>query len=173
MRILSFIVLAGLLTTRPAIADDWINLANNDPAYITLSGGLFNADLIHDEAVELSLEYRADYQFWGIKPFVHAAYVTNSMTFLGAGLLMDVQLGENWIFQPSIAPTWWRGETDDLDLGYGLEFRSRIEIAYRFPDKSRLGLSVSHTSNASLGQPNPGTESVMLNVSVPAGFFRY
>ena len=38
---------------------------------------------------------------------------------------------------------------DGLDLGYGLEFRSQLEIAYRFDNRSRLGVAVSHMSNAS------------------------
>ncbi|MDA8638002.1 acyloxyacyl hydrolase [Rhodospirillales bacterium] len=173
MRILGFIFLTVLLSTRPAVADDWISLAKGDPAYVTFSSGYFGGDREKDEEAELSLEYRSNYQFWGIKPFVHAAYITNNMTFLGAGILLDVQLGDNWIIQPSVAPTWWRGATDTLDLDYGLQFRSRLEIAYRFPDNSRLGLSATHSSNAGLGNHNPGAESIMLNVSVPTGFFQY
>jgi len=42
-----------------------------------------------------------------------------------------------------------------------------LEVAYRFDDRSRLGLSISHYSNAGLGDDNPGTESLMLNYSVP------
>ena len=172
-RILGLILLAAVLTTRPAAATDWISLADDDPAYLTLSAGYFDANRQKDEGGEFSLEYRSDYQLWWFKPFAHAAYVTNNMSFLGAGVLIDVQIGDNWIIQPSFAPTWWRGKTDDLDLGYALEFRSRLEIAYRFRDKSRLGVSLSHSSNASLGDTNPGTESVMLNLSVPMDFFKY
>ena len=48
-----------------------------------------------------------------------------------------------------------------------LEFRSQIEFAYRFDDRSRLGLAVSHMSNASIANENPGTESAILYYSVP------
>lgn len=173
MRILYLTLFVILLAPRAGAANDWISLANDDPAYVTFSGGIFDVEHEKDREGELALEYRSDYQFWGLKPFVHAGYVTNNMTFLGAGLMMDIQIAENWIIQPSIAPTWWRGETDKLDLGYPLQFRSRIEVAYRFPDKSRLGISATHSSNASLGDTNPGIESVMLSVSVPTGFFRF
>lgn len=173
MRMLNFTLLALLFIPGPAVANDWISLVKNDPDYVTFSGGVFDVEHEKDREAEFSLEYRSDYQFWGIKPFVHASYITNDMTFLGAGLLVDIQLGDNWIVQPSIAPTWWRGKTDQLDLGYDLQFRSRIEIAYRFPDKSRFGISATHTSNASLGDTNPGIESMMVNISVPTSFFRY
>ncbi|MGJ3260435.1 MAG: acyloxyacyl hydrolase [Rhodospirillales bacterium] len=163
-------ILALLLcAAQPALADG-VKLAK-DPAYLAFSGGYFDINRQKDEGGEFSLEYRSDVELWIFKPFAHAAYVTNGMSFLGAGVLIDLQVGDNWIIQPSFAPTWWRGETDDLDLGYALEFRSRLEVAYRFPDKSRLGLSFSHSSNAGLGDTNPGTESLMVNVSIPTTFF--
>ena len=151
----------------PAFAADGIIGIAKDPAYMTFSGGYFDINRQKDEAVEFALEYRSELHLWGIKPFAHAAYVSNGMSFLGAGVLVDVQVGDNWIIQPSFAPTWWRGKTDDLDLGHALEFRSRLEVAYRFPDQSRLGLAFSHSSNASFGDINPGTETLMLSVSVP------
>lgn len=139
----------------------------DDPAFLTLGAGWFDFNRQKDQGAELSLEYRDNHKLWIFKPFVHGAYVTNGMTFLGAGVLVDVYFGNRWVVTPSFAPTWWRGKTDDLDLGYGLEFRSRLEVAYRFDNRSRLGLSVSHSSNASLGDTNPGTESLMLHYSLP------
>lgn len=158
-----------IFAVQPALADGF-KLAK-DPAYITFSGGYFDINRQKDEGGEFSLEYRSDKELWIFKPFAHAAYVTNGMSFVGAGVLIDLQVGDNWIIQPSFAPTWWRGKSDELDLGHALEFRSRLEIAYRFRDKSRLGISISHSSNASLGDTNPGTESVMLNVSIPTTMF--
>ena len=158
-----------LCVAQPALADGF-KLAK-DPAYVTFSGGYFDVNRRKDGSGEFSLEYRSDAELWIFKPFAHAAYVTNGMSFFGAGVLIDLQVGDNWIIQPSFAPTWWRGDSDDLDLGYALAFRSRLEIAYRFPDKSRLGLSFSHSSNAHLGDTNPGTESLLVNVSIPTTFF--
>ena len=50
------------------------------------------------------------------------------------------------------------GEGDGKDLGHAIEFRSGIEVAYRFDDYSRLGLSFTHISNAGLDERNPGVE---------------
>jgi len=150
-------------------AADGIKLANKDPAYLTISGGWFDFNRQKDQGGEFSLEYRSNFNVWWFKPFLHGAYVTNGMSFVGAGVLIDIEVGDNWIIQPSFAPTYWQGKTDDLDLGHELEFRSRLEIAYRFRDKSRLGFSISHSSNASIGDTNPGTESLMVNVSIPLG----
>ena len=138
-----------------------------DPAFLTLSAGWFDINRQKDQGAEFSVEYRSNEKIWEFKPFLHAAGVSNGMTFLGAGVLIDVYFGRRWVVTPSFAPTFWRGKTSDLDLGHSLEFRSRLEVAYRFDDRSRLGLSFSHSSNASLGDTNPGTESLMLNYSIP------
>ena len=53
------------------------------------------------------------------------------------------------------------------DLGSSIEFRSRLEIAYRVADRSRIGLAISHVSNAGIEGDNPGTNSVSAYCSVP------
>ena len=139
----------------------------DDPAFLSFSTGWFDFNRQKDQAGEFRLEYKSDYKLLNFKPFATLAAVSNGMTFLGAGILMDIYFGRRWVVTPSFAPTWWRGKTTDLDLGHGIEFRSQLEFAYRFDDRARVGLSVSHYSNASLGDDNPGTESFMVNYSVP------
>ncbi len=139
----------------------------DDPDYLTFSSGWFDINRQKDQGAEFSVEYRSDKKIGWFKPTIHLAGVSNGMTFAGAGVLIDVYFGRRWVVAPSFTPTWWRGKTSDLDLGHGLEFRSRLEVAYRFDDRSRVGLSFSHSSNASLGDTNPGTESLMLNYSIP------
>jgi len=139
----------------------------DDPDFVTLSAGWFDLNRQKDQGAEFRLEYRSNYKLWHFKPFLTASGVSNGMTFLGAGVLVDVYMGRRWVLTPSFAPTWWRGKTNSLDLGHALEFRSQLEVAYRFDDRSRVGLSFSHVSNASLGDSNPGAESLMLNYSVP------
>ncbi len=53
------------------------------------------------------------------------------------------------------------------NLHYPLEFRSSIECAYIFDDESRLGLQLSHISNASIARRNPGVESIVVIYSFP------
>ncbi len=152
---------AAALPSAPARADD--------PAFLTIGAGYFDFNRQKDQGAEFRADLRSDYKLWIFKPFLTAAGVSNGMTFIGGGVLIDVYFGNRFVVTPSFAPTWWRGKTDKLDLGHGLEFRSQIEFAYRFDDRSRLGIAVSHSSNASLGDTNPGTETVMLNYSVPLG----
>ncbi|MCH7937915.1 MAG: acyloxyacyl hydrolase [Proteobacteria bacterium] len=88
---------------------------------------------------------------------------------LGAGILLDVYFGRRFVVTPSFAPTYWRGKTNDLDLGHEFEFRSQIEFAYRFDNRARLGVAISHSSNASIVDTNPGTETILVNYSIPLG----
>lgn len=158
----ALLVFSGLnLSAGPVRADD--------PAFLSFGVGAFDFNRQKDDGVEFRLDYRSDYKLWVFKPFLTAAAVSNGMSFMGAGVLIDVYFGNRFVVTPSFAPTWWRGKTDGLDLGYALEFRSQIEFAYRFDDRSRLGVAVSHSSNASLGDTNPGTETLLVNYSYPLG----
>ncbi|MSO93527.1 MAG: acyloxyacyl hydrolase [Rhodospirillales bacterium] len=142
-------------------------MLKDDPDFLSIGAGYFDFNRQKDPGGEFRLEYRSDYKLWIFKPFVAAAGSSTGHTFLGAGVLIDLYFGNRIVMTPSFAPQWYRGGNKDLDLGHALEFRSQLEVAYRFDDRSRLGLSISHSSNASIGDKNPGTESIMLNYSVP------
>ena len=153
-------VIAGSFgLSSPAVADD--------PDFISFSAGAYDWNRQKDEGVEFRLEYRSDIKLWHFKPFVAAAGTTTGQYFAGAGVLVDIFLGRRFVLTPSFAPHFYTGGDDALDLDYPLQFRSQLEAAYRFDDRSRLGVAVSHYSNASLGDTNPGTESAMLYYSVP------
>ncbi len=157
----SFILSLALSLPGAAYADD--------PDFLTIGAGFFDFNRQKDQGAEFRVDYRSNFKLWHIKPFLTAAAVSNGMTFIGAGILLDVYFGRRFVVTPSFAPTWWRGKSDELDLGHGLEFRSQIEFAYRFDDRSRLGIAISHSSNASIVDQNPGTETLLVNYSYPLG----
>ncbi|MEE9318129.1 MAG: acyloxyacyl hydrolase [Rhodospirillales bacterium] len=157
----SFILSLALALPGAAYADD--------PDFLTIGAGWFDFNRQKDDGAEFRVDYRSNFKLWHFKPFLTAAGVSNGMTFIGAGILLDVYFGRRFVVTPSFAPTWWRGKTDELDLGHELEFRSQIEFAYRFDDRSRLGIAVSHSSNASIDEINPGTETILVNYSYPLG----
>ncbi|MDA0304919.1 MAG: acyloxyacyl hydrolase [Proteobacteria bacterium] len=163
----NFVVIFAATTA--AIAVPSVPARADDPAMLSFGVGAFDFNRQKDQGAEFRLDYRSDYKLGPFKPFLTAAGVSNAMSFVGVGVLIDVYFGKRFVVTPSFAPTWWQGKTDDLDLGHALEFRSQLEFAYRFDDRSRLGLAVSHSSNASLGDTNPGTETILVNYSVPIG----
>ena len=158
---IAMVLLAAGVTSSTARADD--------PAFLTVGAGWFDFNRQKDDGGEFRFDYRSDFKLWHFKPFLTAAGVSNGMSFVGGGLLLDVYFGRRYVVTPSFAATYWRGKTDELDLGHEVEFRSQIEFAYRFDDRSRLGLAFSHSSNASLSDTNPGTETLLVNYSFPLG----
>ena len=133
----------------------------DDPDFITFGVGAYDWDLKNEEGEELRIEYRSSKKFWIFKPLVALAGTTTGQGFLGAGILIDVFLGRRFVFTPSVVPNIYVGGNSKLDLGYAMEIRSQLEASYRFNDRSRLGVAVSHYSNAGLGDDNVGTESAI------------
>ena len=139
-----------------------------DPALLSVSVGAYDFNLRNEEGTEYRVEYRSDTKYFGIlKPFVALAYTSTSQGFVGAGLLFDYYLSPSLVLTASLAPNYYWGGNSELDLGHDLEFRSQLELAYRFDDHSRLGLAISHYSNADIGDKNPGTETASIYYSYP------
>ena len=114
------------------------------------------------------MEYRFSEanKIWIFTPFVGATATTDAATYGYAGVGVDIFFGNRWVLTPNFAAGIY-GNGDGKDLGHAVEFRSGVELAYRFDNYSRLGLSFTHISNAGLGERNPGVESLVLTYSVP------
>ena len=114
----------------------------------------------------LQFEYASDYKLWVFHPIVGAMFNSDMGGDVYAGMGVDLFFGNRWVLTPSFAPSaYFRGGSKNL--GEVLEFRSSIDLAYRFDDRSRLGLELYHLSNAGLSKHNPGTQVLLLNYSVP------
>ena len=162
------VFLAALLSLASALTPDFARAGQNDPAFLAYGVGSFDWNRDKDSGAEFRLEYRSDAKHLGMfKPVFTAAATNTGNYFVGAGYAMDLYFGPRIVVTPSFVPHFYSGGNDKLDLDYWLEFRSQIEVAYRFNDRSRLGLAVSHYSNASLGDTNPGTESAILYYAMP------
>ena len=137
-----------------------------DPSFLMISGGYFDFNRQKHPAAEFGLQYRSDQKLWIFQPMVGVMRNSISSTDIYAGISLDLFFGDRFVVRPSFAPSLYiRGAGHDL--GYPLEFRSAIEFAYRFDDRSRLGLEVYHMSNAHLGNKNPGEESINLTYAIP------
>ena len=138
-----------------------------DPEFLSVAVGAFDFNRQKDDGLEGRLEYRSDKRFLFFKPFGAVAYSSSDHGFIGAGILIDFFFGRRIVVTPSFAPHIYFGGNSKLDLDYPLQFRSQLEFAYRFDNRARLGLAISHYSNSSLGDTNPGTESAMVYYSLP------
>jgi lipid A 3-O-deacylase len=118
---------------------------------------------------QFRLEYRFAQSFlWIFQPLV-GAYGTTDHTFFGyAGIRIELPLGDHAVLMGDTAAGYWH-HGRGLDLGNPLEFKSGVELAYRFADQSRIGVAFDHISNAGIAKLNPGVESLLLVYSYPLG----
>ncbi len=138
----------------------------DDPSFLTLGVGYFDMNKQDNDAVDFRLEYRHGQKFWIFKPWIGVEATSDGAVYGAAGVLIDVFLGNRVVLTPSFGAGYYE-EGDGKDLGHEIEFRSQIEVSYRFDDRSRLGLAFSHISNASIGADNPGVEILNVYYSVP------
>jgi hypothetical protein len=148
----------GVVVAAPARADD--------PSFLTLGAGAFDFLESDSRAAQVELQYRSDLKLWVFQPMVGVSATADSTAYVYAGISLDLFFGSRLVVRPSFAPGLYR-QGDGKDLGHTVEFRSSLEVAYRFDDRSRLGLELYHRSNAGLGDRNPGEESLMLTYSIP------
>ena len=138
----------------------------DDPAFWSFSAGWFDINKQKNEAFEGRIEYRDDHKFWIFKPFGGVMATSDRAAHVYAGVLVDLYFGRRWVVTPSFAPGWYH-EGDGKKISDGIQFRSQLEVAYRFDDRSRLGISINHISNAGINDPNPGSETLALTYSIP------
>lgn len=140
--------------------------AGPDGDLMAFSAAWFDVNQRDEEAGEFRIEYRADERMWIFKPFGGAMATTDGALHGFAGVLIDIPLWNRIYVTPSFAPGLYH-DGNGKDLHHTLEFRSQIEISYRFDNGHRLGASFNHISNANLGDDNPGVESAALTYIVP------
>jgi hypothetical protein len=143
----------------------------NDPSRIEFGAGAFDItpSPSHKDS-QTAGEFRGEYHFrdsfYFIAPFIGASVTTDGAAYGYVGLGFDINLSPNWVITPNgAAGIFERGS--GTRLGSWWEFRTGAELAYRLTDFSRLGVAVTHTSNAGLTKRNPGEQSVVLTYSVP------
>jgi hypothetical protein len=154
---LAAVAATGLV--QPAFADE--------PAFLAASAGWF--DINDDQgAAEFRLELRAPerWKLWVFTPMAGLMATSDGSTYAYGGIGLDIFFGKRVVLTPSFAVGAY-SEGDGKDLGHTIEFRSAIELAYRFDDRSRLGLSFYHLSNAHLDDNNPGTEVLSVTYALP------
>ena len=142
-------------------------IADTDKNYLSTSIGQFDINDTKDSA-----EYRIEYLKGSIsklspgnlslKPFYGAMINGDDGKYFYSGLRKDIVLSDKTYLTPSFAIGYYDQEKSK-DLGYDLEFRSQLEISYKLESMNRIAISINHISNASLGEQNPGVESMVIS----------
>lgn len=172
MRHMRLFIVAGsmafIVSTVPASAQD--------PDLISVSAGAFDFADYEDESAELRVEYRSGQKifgevefgpiFRGIGPMAGLMANTDGGVFGYGGFYADIRLGDRVVVYPT-AGLGGYSEGDSRDLGGVFQFHLGVTAAYHFEDDSSLGITVTHISNASIHDKNPGVNSLLLTYTVP------
>ncbi|MEE8445230.1 MAG: acyloxyacyl hydrolase [Alphaproteobacteria bacterium] len=131
--------------------------------------GAFQAN--NKQTTAFVLEYRAGWNLWDVvHPVIGGLYTAKDSSFFYLGFVLDFKLTEHLYITPGFTPGIY-SKGSGRDLGHDLEFRTVVEVSYRFKDATRIGLSFYHMSNADLGKNNPGAETLQLNFAIPLNLF--
>ena len=138
---------------------------SGDPSFITIGGGWYDFN-DNEEAVEFRAEWRGKKLAWVLKPFAGVMGTTDAAIYGYGGFLTDFFFGRRIVVSPSFAVGLYE-DGDGKDLGSVIEFRSALEVGWRFDNRARLSAMVYHISNAGIDDNNPGTEVFSVGYSFP------
>lgn len=127
-------------------------------------------------AADLRLEYRAGLSLapfteplLAVRPWVGVEGTSRRSVWGGVGILLDIPVGPLSLVPQAGVGGYEQGA--GKNLGSPLEFRTGLELDYRFENGSRIGAEFTHMSNASVTRHNPGTEAIVVNYQIPLGWF--
>ncbi|CAM3737368.1 acyloxyacyl hydrolase [Phaeobacter inhibens] len=150
-----------LASALPAAAQDWIFSAGYSS---------FSRAGAEDSAL-VSVEYQHD-AFWQRGNFdaLFGAALdvqTTGDLFVGAGVVGKWHLRQGWFIETSVMPGAYAESVRLNDLGSTFEIRSALAVGKTFENGRALSLALTHKSNASTADINPGVNSLLLRWHVP------
>ena len=150
--------------------------AQTTPGYLVFGAG--GTDILEGgkrAAADFRLEYRAGLSLLpftaptlALRPWAGLETTSRGSFWGGAGLLLDIPIGRFSLVPQAGVGAYGQGR--GKNLGSPLEFRTGVELAYRFADSSRIGAEFTHMSNADVARHNPGTEAITVSYEIPLGW---
>jgi hypothetical protein len=143
------------------------------PDLLSFATGSFDLYREKHRTFEFEIEYKfhvkwlkAPHDIFQFRPLIGAMATARGSFYGYLGIDFDVLFFEHLHFAPGFAAGYF-APGGGKNLGYPLEFRSGIELGWQFSDWHRIGIHFYHLSNASLGDRNPGEESLVLFYDIP------
>lgn len=134
--------------------------------YISFRGGEF--DVLDENHEFVGLEWQGDERALDLqfRPLVGVMVDSEKDVYGYGGVGLELPVAEGVAVMPSFSVGAYHDD-GDMDLGGVLEFRSAIEGSVEMSDKTRVGLEISHISNAGVHDFNPGTETLAITWNIP------
>lgn len=86
----------------------------------------------------------------------------NGQYWAGGGVAALWPMRERWFIEASVMPGYFGGSGALADLGSHFEIRSLLGIGRQINDRLAISLAVTHKSNASTADRNPGVNMLEL-----------
>lgn len=124
-----------------------------------------------EDGVALSMEYihRPFYEGRVFSASLAGALevVDTGDAFIGGGVSGTWDLQHDWFIEASVLPGAFVEGTSLNDLGSTFEIRSQLAVGKRFKNGKAMSLALSHKSNASTADINPGVNTLSLRWHIP------
>lgn len=140
-----------------------------DPGVLMAGVGMYDIIPNDNRSAALHVQYRfadgfgASGAFRGFKPLIGGMVNSDEGAFGFAGFAAPLRLTRAWELEPS-AGVGAHHQGDSTFLGGTFEFHLGLGVARRFGDGLRLGVNLTHISNANLHAKNRGTNVLMATV---------
>ena len=135
------------------------------PSHLMVGPGLFDVDRDHPRFL-VQTEYRWEVNCHHIRPLAAFFITTDRNFFICGGVGYDIFFGKKVVLTPSFAPGFYY-HAKGKKLGFPINFRSAIELAYVCKNQGRFGAQFNHISNAHMLMKNPGANSLIFFYAIP------
>jgi hypothetical protein len=157
--LLSFLALPFTLSAQYPVDSNRVTNA-------TIGTGIFNALNGTGACGLLEVSYYPKIKCLIFSPSGGIIVTTCTSYGIYAGIVFPFRIFKGLYINCSFAPTLWC-RRDGIDLGYPLEFRTGVEVAWTYNSKIRLGIEFTHLSNAGIALENPGSENLAVFIGIP------
>ncbi|RRJ82637.1 acyloxyacyl hydrolase [Aestuariirhabdus litorea] len=113
--------------------------------------------------LSVMLEGPAVQSIWSIRPALVGFALERSGYYLGIGGHKEFSLAQKWHWGVATGLGYYHQGAERNELGYDIEFYSRISISYQLSSRQAVRAEFGHISNADLGEENPGSETATLS----------
>lgn len=130
--------LALLCASISANAQNYGDVVDQAKDYLYLGIGDYDS-FGNDTALDIRAELRPHAPVIGeLKPFAAANVTHEGTTWIGGGLLYDLEIAEDWNVTPGLGAGYYNQGGSDLDLGGALQLRGQMDVSYQYDNKSRV-----------------------------------
>jgi hypothetical protein len=141
-------------------------LAGGSKDYLSISTALFDVIQNNVNSLEGRIEYRINSIDWRVKPLTGLMINTDGGLYMYSGLFFEIPITKYFSLVPSFSPGIYF-KNYSKDLHFVLEFKSQMDLIFNISEEFMTGFSFNHISNASLGDKNPGVESIAITFLLP------